>query len=98
MTTTSAEASGRPSAPWATPGACLMIVPCSRGDAGIELGLRAAAQHERDVLAARGLQRRLEALRHREQRREHGDDAREADDDDERRTEPLRNAADAERR
>ena len=30
MTTTSAEASGRPSAPWATPGACLMIVPCSR--------------------------------------------------------------------
>src|SRR5688572_23439928 len=30
ITMTSAEASGRPSAPWATPGACLMIVPCSR--------------------------------------------------------------------
>src|SRR5688572_29483112 len=30
ITITSAEASGRPSAPCATPGACLMIVPCWR--------------------------------------------------------------------
>jgi hypothetical protein len=59
-------------------------------DRAVDLGLRAAAQEDRDVLRPGARERALEAVRHREERQQHDHDQRDRDDGRERQPQPLR--------
>ena len=98
ITTSSAEASGRPAASRAMPGRLPSSDRLVARHAARQLGVGAGAQHDHAVGPAGAGQRVAEALGHGEHGDEHADHARDADDDDQRGAEPLRDVPQVDQR
>ena len=71
----------------------MIVSVASRAMLLAELGIGPAAQHDGAVRPAAAGHRLIEAGGHRQHRDQHGDHPADADDDDQRGAEPLRDAA-----
>ena len=98
ITTSSADASGRPAGSRATPGRRAQQGGLVARHAARQLGVGPGAQQDHAVRAPGAGERVAEALRHRQHRHEHAHHAGDADDHDQRGAQPLRQGAQVDQR